>query len=196
MIRYKVIDNLLPVDVQDKIIKVVEGLDYPWHFNDNTYMLQKDHPALIFDDTTFTTFQFVNPPDPYQVNDKYLFFILESISKALKFPVNKTIRIKTNMLLKRTESIGKHDVIHVDNDRQQHIVVIYYPNDYDGATRIYEKKIGDDTKLDNYVEVEPKKGRCVIFDGSHFHCASFPETSERRIVVNLNLSFDYEYLLS
>jgi hypothetical protein len=159
-------------------------------------MMQKDHPALIFDDDTFTTFQFVNPTDPYQINDMRLFFIMDSISNALGYPVHKTIRAKTNMLLKRTESCGKHDVIHVDNDRQKHIVVIYYPNDYDGATRIYEKKFGENTEINKYVDVEPKKNRCVIFDGSHFHCAIFPQKTERRIVVNLNLPFDYEYLLS
>jgi hypothetical protein len=71
---------------------------------------------------------------------------------------------------------------HTDQEAP-HYVCLYYVNDVDGNTIIFKGM--DDTQV--LMEVEPKKGRLVVFDGnSNLHCSTTPTTGARAIV-NLNL---------
>jgi hypothetical protein len=76
----------------------------------------------------------------------------------------------------------KHYELHVDR-KERHKVVIYYINDSDGATYIYEK----DRKTIKEI-VEPKKGRMVIFDGDLPHGGGIPLMSNRS-VINMNILY-------
>lgn len=60
-----------------------------------------------------------------------------------------------------------------------HFVLLYYINTTDGNTVLYDG--------DKIIEsIEPKRGRCVLFDGSILH-ASSSSTLSPRIVLNTNL---------
>ena len=83
------------------------------------------------------------------------------------------------------------DTPHVDADIE-HLVVLYYVNDSDGDTVIYENKFkGYDnvplmTDLILKKRVSPKAGRVVIFNGSHWHTSYQPEHNNR-CIVNYNI---------
>lgn len=68
-----------------------------------------------------------------------------------------------------------HYLPHVDLNFP-HLVVLYYINDADGSTKFFDQN-GNVIK-----EVEPKKGRMVIFDGSIKHAAGIPKTGHRGVV--------------
>jgi hypothetical protein len=66
-----------------------------------------------------------------------------------------------------------------------HIVILYYLTDSDGDTIIYNET----EESENYTimdRVEPKKGRCVVFNGKHFHSSSKP-TKNVRATININI---------
>jgi len=82
------------------------------------------------------------------------------------------------------------DTPHIDNV-ENHIVILYYVNDSDGCTVIYDKKYeeGKTVKFDELKEikrVEPKKGRVVIFNGLHYHTGEQPN-SNLRSIINCNI---------
>ena len=83
------------------------------------------------------------------------------------------------------------DAPHVDAD-VEHLVVLYYVNDSDGDTVIYENKFQGYDKVphfDDLVEkkrVTPKAGRVVIFNGKHWHTSCQPEHNVR-CIINYNL---------
>ncbi len=83
------------------------------------------------------------------------------------------------------------DAPHVDADID-HIVVLYYVNDSDGDTVIYENKFEGYDKvpymkdLKELKRVSPKAGRCVIFNGKHWHTSCQPEHNVR-CVINYNI---------
>ena len=68
---------------------------------------------------------------------------------------------------------------HVDQN-QPHIVVLYYVNDSDGDTYLFND---DGTVMRT---VSPKKGRFVVFDGSIMHGGGVPKKGVRS-VINLNV---------
>jgi len=83
------------------------------------------------------------------------------------------------------------DAPHIDADRD-HLVILYYVNDSDGDTVIYNEKFIDyDNKpnLKNLTvlkRVSPKAGRVVMFNGRHFHTAQQPEHNVR-CIINYNV---------
>jgi hypothetical protein len=82
---------------------------------------------------------------------------------------------------------------HVDHPKP-HTVLLYYVNDSDGPTMIAKQRYPfshpNITGLKNaeiLMEIEPKKGRAVLFNGAYFHDSSVPSTN-LRCVVNFNLT--------
>ena len=53
---------------------------------------------------------------------------------------------------------------------------------------LFDRKLGQDKKEYNIIkEVEPKKGRFLLFDGKHYHAAKFSLINDVRININFNI---------
>jgi hypothetical protein len=69
---------------------------------------------------------------------------------------------------------------------------LYYLNDSDGDTFIFDKtlkdtpKVTSDTKYEIIKRITPKKGRAILFDGNKYHSSSGP-TKGVRCILNFNL---------
>ena len=133
--------------------------------------------------------------------------ILNNVSVPLVEYVKRKIDLEeTNIVLNRCflhlpfneQTMFKYQGIHIDNDFE-HYVMLYYLNDSDGETIIYdqtkkdlpgnvEKGIFDiqNANLTEHARIPPKRGRIVLFDGSRWHRGSFPKES-LRCVMNFNL---------
>jgi hypothetical protein len=83
------------------------------------------------------------------------------------------------------------DAPHVDAD-QPHLVVLYYVNDSDGETVIYENKFQGYENVPMFKDLQekqrvtPKAGRVVLFDGFYWHTSCQPEHNVR-CIVNYNV---------
>jgi len=87
----------------------------------------------------------------------------------------------------------EHNGVHVDLPKEiPHVACVYYVNNSDGDTIIYEQTINDTPGGSNGVQlvehkrVKPKRGRIVMFDGSRYHCSSQP-TITYRCIINFDL---------
>ena len=87
---------------------------------------------------------------------------------------------------------------HIDSYVPDSWNVIYYMDDSDGDTVIYNERTLNDydynkyLKEDNFTEkvrVTPKKGRAVAFKGDLFHASTTPSKTWRP-VVNINISLN------
>ena len=84
------------------------------------------------------------------------------------------------------------DVPHVDADIE-HLVILYYVNDSDGDTIIYDYKSKNENDIpyfENIKEqkrIKPKQGRVVVFDGLYWHTAEQPR-NDIRCIININLN--------
>jgi hypothetical protein len=84
-------------------------------------------------------------------------------------------RVKANMVTRGTTSLPH--IKHIDQ-YNPHMVLIYYVNNCDGDTYIYDN--------DTYTSISPEQGKYVIFDGALMHAGSSPVHSNHRIVINFN----------
>ena len=74
-----------------------------------------------------------------------------------------------------------HNNRHVDFDTP-HIACVYYVNDSDGDTFIYDNESKSQ-------RISPKKNRAVVFDGSLYHASSLP-TKNKRVIINIDVAYD------
>lgn len=103
--------------------------------------------------------------------------ILQAFDKMnLDGNISRVFRSRIRFTLNRHVSLVEDK--HVDYNFP-HLVLLYYINTTDGDTVLYDG--------DRIVErISPKRGRCVLFDGSVVH-ASSSSTLAPRLILNTNL---------
>ena len=114
--------------------------------------------------------------------------IVEAANKKLNenYGQKNIIRSKANLQTQTTDtSINKLNPPHKDMDFP-HQVMLYYVNDSDGDTFFFD----NEGNLLN--RISPKKGRLVFFNGDLYHAGSNPVRSKDRMIININLDYDYE----
>jgi len=92
-----------------------------------------------------------------------------------------------------TELNKKYGVPHVDGVRPFPFkVAVYYVNEVDGPTVLFKQTTNTSTpeeikagNVDVACEIEPKKGRLIIFDGNIYHAVGKPKT-DLRCIINYN----------
>lgn len=104
--------------------------------------------------------------------------ILTNNSKIFVEP-SKIIQIKAS-LLTQTNLENLLDNPHTDLTTP-HMTAIYYVNDCDGDTVIYDKMYDDPGSMWTEVQatVTPKKGRLVVFNGKYLHASTRPTTGTK-----------------
>lgn len=91
-----------------------------------------------------------------------------------------TDTIMARSFLQFPKEISTPNNSHIDLE-MPHVVCLYYVNDCDGPTVIYEP--GSTNILQT---INPQKGRVVIFDGKYYHSSSNP-TNSRRCIINFDI---------
>ena len=116
--------------------------------------------------------------------------MLSKACQYLKIPEAEIIQGRSFLQLPlRNIDTSIVDSPHIDLDPgDEHIVVLYYVNDSDGDTIIYNEREKDrpDGIYTIKQRVTPKQGRVVLFDGWLMHTAEQP-INNVRCIVNYNL---------
>jgi hypothetical protein len=180
-----VIDDIIPENLQNEFHDIL--INYPmWRFiKDMSYAdYDMQFPSYGFN-------MMFKHPDHGIVSPLY---------EKISVPIANAILEKTNIKFEdiyfnraflqlplEKRFVKENNGVHVDIF-QPHYACVYYINDSDGDTIIYEQNKFDTeggSKNVNLVEhkrVTPKKGRVVIFDGMRYHCSSQPKDSYRCII--------------
>lgn len=196
MIReFKVFDNLIDEEDQEKIIEYVKRKDLKWNFTENVtgwYGGKKDQckfPAHVH--------------HKLEIKDEEIKSIIEKIQilvcSEMGLEFVKNYRYKINWTKPMESDYDPKDLTHVDTG-QDHIAMIYYINDSTGSTHIYENIEGnnaetynknfhgvDHSKLKIIDKIEPKKGRVLVFDGNLHHHGDYP-VEGNRFIINFNFA--------
>ena len=191
--EYQVLDDLVnPID-RDNFEYVLTHADFGWYLGDN--------------DTTVDEYEyrkskalFPNVRESLQLSHHFCFVVGEKVEinsarydesivlfnnviKHLDINNLEIFKIKANLQIKcENNKVENHNTPHIDAPTMKHYVAIYYVNDSDGDTILFNK---DNTEK---ARITPKKGRFLVFDGSILHTGSHPIISSKRIVVNYNFT--------
>jgi len=175
-LKMKILDDFLAEDDAALVSDILHDQRFPWYYLDN----------ISGYDGVSETFQYGFYHLLYHEPDggvsSALFEHLAPLWQASDAATGLTMyRARAGM----STNLGTPGVAHAHVDyKNPHTVVLYYLNDSDGDTVIYD---GDpDSGLTVVERVPPKANRAVVFDGLRFHSSSYPTNCARRTVININ----------
>jgi hypothetical protein len=200
-----ILDDLIEEELQNQIEDTM--FDCRWKFKtDNIYEYDASHMGLKYR-------KFLNPLN-FDISPAFISNISSFENRKTYFKINPLIRKGCNKIKFNIEKIqrccgaihaittdtSKIDNIHVNRD-VPHLVMLYYVNDSDGDTILYDKT-REEIPLevlwpDEYCNlnitnrISPKKGRVLFFDGRTYHAPSGP-TKGIRCIITLDLFGEFE----
>jgi hypothetical protein len=190
----KVFDDVITKDYQRYILNLVNEEDFPLYFRPNTVSYNYSDVKQNIHGFTHQLFENNKSVSPY-FNTIYPMVL--SITEKTGVRFNTLERMRFNFVLGNSESKIDYHMPHVDN-YSPHLVAIYYVNDCDGDTVIFDQflEVPLSEKDDEMLQfntwtvkkrIEPKMGRLVVFDGRYYHASSYTKTQPYRCVINMNL---------
>ena len=191
-------DSLISVEQQDIIKTALENDFFPWYIGQNKFGTSpsylSDHfrgvTKNIFESTQFVH-NFVNERTVISSAVNIPMIVYNAAKQKYNFS-DDILRIKANLYPKIWDNnIDAHQTPHID-DNDSHWTMIYYVNDSDGDTFLFNEHVGfckDATSISNLTiaqRIAPKKGRFVFFKGNRLHAGMHPKNNNYRIVLNFN----------
>lgn len=181
---YRVFDELFPDSLVSDIEKTLTAYNFDWHFTKETsgtagYFsndpLSKDCPQMIhmFYHTDWTS--------PYV---EVITPLLDVIQKQTSTDIKSIYRIKANLTIPDGTSSNHYNTPHQDHKNKDFLSMVYYVQDADGDTILFDKHEITDKKLDVVAKVTPSRGRCLLFPSTQYHSSSNPIMFGSRIVLN------------
>ena len=189
----KVFDDIITKTEQEDLKNTLYGPKFNWFYiNDVTKIdnEKQQRPCLthLFMDNGNINSEW------YNIVTK----ISDNVNKKLKKKL-RPIQVRSFLQLSLNEKlIGKDkvDTAHIDL-YIPHTVYLYYVNDCDGDTILYNYKSKNGKKDIPYFEnikikkrITPKQGRVVVFDGMIWHTSSQP-TKGTRTIINFDMVKEY-----
>ena len=186
-----IIDNCVSENIQSHIEKILTASEIPWCFNQSTLYVggklmdgNNDFPQTpnTLDSPMMTHMAYLLYSHPTKYFDE-LKPIIQTIPNVKTF-----LRVKINLTFPTPiASKDSHYPVHVDAGiNEKYKTAIYYVNDSDGDTIIFNETKNHKGALTIKRTITPKKGRLVIFDGDLLHAGGFPISSKHRIIINMN----------
>ena len=188
--KFFIYDDLIDNNTADYIENEFKTDRVPWHFHEETsFKFDNPYVNLMKGPNIAEGPQFVHLFYDWKkkLNSNWINYpsiILKELHKKFDDVELSPIRIKANCQLQTKDSSHtKYTGPHRDYDDWPHIVVLYYINDSDGDTILFEE-VGDELQIAH--RITPKKGKAVIFNGLRYHCSSRPSKG-KRVVINYNV---------
>jgi hypothetical protein len=175
-----VIDDVISISQQNYIEKeLITSHTFPWIFNstDLTY------GSIISNGICFSS-KIMDQDKVINHNFHNLLPVIHAACDKSNLSISKMLRMSAFLTFKK----NTNHIMEPHNDFDiPHYGCLYYVNESDGDTIFYNKFYPESKNdLIEIKRVNPKKGRCVLFNPLRYHSSSFPEKKEYRCIVNTN----------
>lgn len=188
---FKVVDNIVPVRLQEDLNSYCFGDYFPWYYIQDitrNAFVQGEYAQPGFHHTPFNEY---NPRGSSYDYFKWMsFFIEEQIGyhKPLHlFRIRCGLNISNVWNNREFEQEWNHP--HIDHNPEivtgQTFTCLYYVNDSDGDTFVFNET-KESKEYSVMHRITPKQGRIAIFDGKQYHASSSPKQTNARVVLTFN----------
>ena len=188
--NFLVIDDAIPKHSQKELEMLVSDPSFKNWAYVYTSIYDEDverYPDRITDDTIKAP-QMVSVlyRDKHEASPILLEFI--PVLTAIPFSIAQLIKVKINLTLPVAgATLTSYGIPHCDYPKMpQFLTAVYYINDSDGDTVIFNEPYGHRGGLTEKVRITPKQGRLVVFDGKLMHAGNYPTTNNPRFILNIN----------
>lgn len=196
--KIRVIDNFLPDLEFAKLQEYMMSMNFPWFYCEHVSLPPNENfvrDPLAVETDGFHHIFYDKEYDVESFTSECLTNFYKRLEEQLGFTKNHFIRIRSSM---KSPKIGftseNYNLPHVDYFFP-HETIIYYVNDSDGDTRIFDQKFiqnkgnwdEEPEKFTTHARITPKANRLLWIDGFRYHTASNPIESKRRVILNINL---------
>ena len=185
----KILDNIITKEEQEDFKNTLHGAKFNWFYIPDVTKLdnkQQQRPCL--------THLYMNNGHINSVWYDYVKKISDNVNKKLKKKL-RPVQVRSFLQLSLNKKfLGKEkiDTPHIDLTIP-HTVYLYYVNDCDGDTILYNYKSKNGVEDIPYFEdvkikkrITPKQGRVVVFDGMTWHSSTQP-TKGTRTIINFDM---------
>jgi hypothetical protein len=190
----QIVENLLPIGWQQGLQHTVKDLQWI-HQRGTSYKVEEatfvQGMDIFIDDNTFDSPQFVSYIiDSKQTNPifPYIRPILYMVEDKIGKKIIRINRIKINHQLPIVGfTSDNYNIPHVDEPDTNLISAIYYINDSDGDTVLFNEHYSpnkDIKKLTVACRITPEAGKIVVFPSTQMHASSNPINTPSRYVIN------------
>lgn len=198
-------DDVIPKITQDRLKSYVTQPLFDWNdFNHirtsgvygNMATVVKCDKVNVIPSDSLIKLIYANDGINNQILNKTVYWlavaILDEYAKRNNVTVTDIMRIKINNQTKSIREEWDEDTscneIHADNFTPSNRTLVYYINDSDGDTLLFDKLFDNKSEydLDLLMRVTPKQGRAVAFDTWRFHAPQNPTYTPRRYILNIN----------
>ena len=188
-----IIDNFLSNDLADFVHEQLSVKNFPWYFDEGTlnkrikqsYVdkgIRAKNDDRILDYCMFNHYFY----DTSQTQEKMSGFdtsnhMLDYMIKTYNLEDVILFKVKANLTTQMNNATKDNFAEpHIDIRDNEHIGLIYYVNDSDGDTFMFNNN------LEIRKRITPKKNRAVVFKGNILHSAGHPLKTNRRLVINFD----------
>jgi hypothetical protein len=177
---FTVYDDIVPNFLQDEILGALSTTNFPWYYypisisnNDLTVLPM---PGIDYHEQFVHGVVWENRPsnaDTYAlIRPLWLFF-----QQATGIEIKDLIRVKINLLINKKELAGHYNVPHTDHEDPSVKTLLYYVNDSDGDTVLFDQEWPD--KNLNFTEVIARaRARASFFN------PIFQNQSHKALLIN------------
>ena len=172
-------ENIISPTYQREIENIIFSKHFKWCYFQHT-VNPNTVPREGFEDT----FQFIHRIyDEEQTSFMFDFLkpLIYTVEDSFNVRVKNILRMKCNLLL----NVFSNNIIHpphIDFNNPKFLSLIYYVNDSDGDTFMYESGLEQANVIKR---VSPVKGTAVVFNSNIYHSSSTPIINKHRSVINL-----------
>ena len=181
---YNIYDNFLTKSYHKEIKDILTSADFPWFYIPNisdgtdTRELKNEYG-----------FYHLLINDKGQGNSNYTSFFRPMLHQIMDITnTNKILKARCDMTTNK--GIEKVHDTHVDFvDQTSYKSVIFYVNETDGDTTLFNERYTSDFKDRTQTimkKVQPKENRLLVFEGDLLHTGSSPINYSNRILINCN----------
>lgn len=198
--KLQVIDNFLDPKDFENLATIISSPKFPWFYIDTVSLPPQDgtliNDPLAVETAGLSHVMYDKEWDVKSFSYKYFETFFKKIETELALNESQMIRARASLKWPKVGfTSDNYNLPHVDY-YFPHETLIFYVNDSDGDTFIFNEWFtytgqGQGIASEKYTienRISPRANRLVWIDGLHYHTASNPISSNKRIILNINFN--------